>query len=183
MTLADVTNDVANHLRRCALGEAREEHLVLGGVAAALIMFMLAYLVIDFLREFNRSSHMGQSERDRRAAMRCWALLGIVICCVVVKQLHHASQNPVTDELDDMHAKHFAPEQVEGGGGVVEEGAEWVEEHGVYRIKQAKDEGSAQAPTRPSARRRTGTPTGHGQARDKATHTARNLQARGAPRI
>ena len=122
------------------LGEAREEHLVLGGVAAALIMFMLAYLVIDFLREFNRSSHMGQSERDRRAAMRCWALLGIVICCVVVKQLHHASQNPVTDELDDMHAKHFAPEQVEGGGGVVEEGAEWVEEHGVYRIKQAKDE-------------------------------------------
>ena len=122
------------------LGEAREEHLVLGGVAAALIMFMLAYLVIDFLREFNRASHMGQSERDRRAAMRCWALLGIVICCVVVKQLHHASQNPVTDELDDMHAKHFAPEQVEGGGGVVEEGAEWVEEHGVYRIKQAKDE-------------------------------------------
>jgi hypothetical protein len=119
------------------LGEAKEEHLLAGGIAAAVIMFLLAYLVIDFLREFNRKSHIGQSEQDKRAAMRCWALLGIIICCVVVKQLHHAGTSEATDELDDMHASKFAPEKV---GGVVPDGAEWVEEHGVLRVKQASDE-------------------------------------------
>ncbi len=119
------------------LGEAKEEHLLAGGIAAAVVLFLLAYLVIDFLREFNRKSHLGQTEQDKRAAMRCWALLGIIICCVIVKQLHHAHNNDATDELDDIHASKYAPEKV---GGVVPEGAQWVEEHGVIRVKQASDE-------------------------------------------
>ena len=119
------------------MAEAKEEHLLAGGVAAAFIMFLLAYLVIDFLREFNRKSHLGQTEQDKRAALRCWALLGIIICCVIVKQLHHAHTNEATDELDDLHASKYAPEKV---GGVVPEGAQWIEEHGVMRVKQASDE-------------------------------------------
>ena len=121
--------------------------MVLGGLALSMIFLLGAFVCFDCIRDLNQTDAEleKQKERQKRGVVqmksfRGWALLGIVICCVVVKQLHHASQNPVTDELDDMHAKHFAPEQVEGGGGVVEEGAEWVEEHGVYRIKQAKDE-------------------------------------------
>ena len=119
------------------LDEAKEEHLLAGGIAAAGVLFLLAYLIIDFLREFNRKTHIGQTEQDKRAAVRCWALLGIIICCVVVKQLHHAGTNSATDELDDQHASHYAPEKV---GGVVPEGAEWTEEHGVLRVKQVKGE-------------------------------------------
>ena len=118
------------------LHQAKEEHLLVGGVAAAMVLFLVAYLVIDFMREMNRQTYRNQTEQDRRAALRCWALLGIIVCAVVVKHLHHASEN-TDDPLDDMHTKHYDPDAVIDPW---KEKGQWVEEHGVLRVKQATDE-------------------------------------------
>ena len=61
------------------------------------------------------------------------ALIGIIICCVVIKHLHHASENGELLEIEDTHAKHFAPEMVGSPGG--EKGQVWKEEHGVYKVR------------------------------------------------
>lgn len=116
--------------------QAKEEHLLVGGIAAAMVMFLAAYLLIDFIREMNRQTYRKQSEQDRRSALRCWALLGIVVCLVVVKHLHHASENINDPIYDDMHTKHYDKEAVTDP---FKERGEWIEEHGVLRVKAVKD--------------------------------------------
>ena len=48
---------------------AQEEHLLVGGMAAALVMFLLAYLLIDILREFNRAAKVRFPARNARSCL------------------------------------------------------------------------------------------------------------------
>lgn len=111
------------------LKDAKEEHVFVAGFALALMLLLAAFLVIDTLRGWNQSGFMPQNEVDRRASLRCFAIIAIIICLCVVKNVHHSSYNAKIMEHDSLHGKHYAPEHVKKP-----QHAAWIEEHGVLRV-------------------------------------------------
>ena len=79
--------------------------MVLGGLALSMIFLLAAFVCFDCIRDLNQSDAEleKQKERQKRGVVqmksfRGWALLGIVICCLVLKHVHHISTTPLMSE-------------------------------------------------------------------------------------
>jgi flagellar biosynthesis/type III secretory pathway M-ring protein FliF/YscJ len=117
--------------------------LVLGGLAISVALMLAAFVVFSLVRDMQRSDAEIEKAREgasrgviQAKSFRGWAVLGIVICVLVMKHIHHISTQPA---LTHEQAVHMVKAPIEenptvraltmGGTHTEEEARQKIHEH------------------------------------------------------